>query len=282
VIAEIRSLRQSIDSLFEVVANSGRRVVPPDLLSERIEEVFLSWANLRPSIENASADGVLLNSVDSLFASLLRLASKGGSAFRFIGQLTQLRDILAGTLNDFGIRAELLAPKIASPTENRLIAQISDLPNELVPRSLLGWIPRIREFLGKYPFENNVFLMVAYRSRLETLIKDISLSLKSSGMTPIVARDHRLTDDLTNPIACLLCCKYGIAIFDRGEKNQRHNSNVVYELAVMQFLQRPCALLKHQDVPSMPSDFNQKLYEPYRTRQQAVAKVQSWLGVQRQ
>ncbi len=134
----------------------------------------------------------------------------------------------------------------------------------------------MHKFLLENNYDHNVFIMVAYRPRLANLIRTVANGLTELGLNPIVARDHQLTDDLYNPIACLLCCRYGVAIFDRAEAGQVHNSNIVYELAMMQTLKRPCVILKHSSVKSMPSDFLHKLYESYEEPANAMKRITDW------
>jgi hypothetical protein len=95
-------------------------------------------------------------------------------------------------------------------------------------------------------------------------------------LNPILARDYSLTNDLYNPIACLLCCSYGVAIFDRAETAQMHNPNVVYELGMMQLLKRPCVILKHTKLKRMPTDLLSMLYEDYSSQKEAVRKLSEW------
>ncbi len=118
--------------------------------------------------------------------------------------------------------------------------------------------------------------MVAYRARVEPIIQRVQAELVHVGLNGVVARDHRLTDDLNNAVACLLCCNYGVAIFDRAERGQRHNPNVVYELGMMQLLKRRCVILKHRDLPVMPTDLLTHLYEDYATVDQAAEKLRQW------
>jgi len=80
----------------------------------------------------------------------------------------------------------------------------------------------------------------------------------------------------SNPIACLLCCSYGVAIFDRAQLTQAHNPNVVYELGMMQLLKRPCVILKHAKLRKMPTDLLSMLYEGYSSRQEAADKLGAW------
>ena len=160
--------------------------------------------------------------------------------------------------------------------ERSVLPEIPGLTNDLIPNALYGWANAIRTFLRQNSYDHNVFIMVAYRPASKKIISDVKQTLIGLGLNPIVARDHNLTDDLYNPLACLLCCRYGIAIFDKGESKQLHNANIVYELAMMQTLKRPCMILKHESLRTMPSDFLHKLYEPYRTPKDAADAVESW------
>ncbi len=126
------------------------------------------------------------------------------------------------------------------------------------------------------PFGKNTFIMVSYRATLEPLVDAVKEKLETLDLNPILAKDHSLTNDLYNPIACLLCCSYGVAIFDRAETAQMHNPNVVYELGMMQLLKRPCVILKHSKLRKMPTDLLSMLYEGYSSRQEAVRKLGEW------
>ena len=157
-----------------------------------------------------------------------------------------------------------------------LFPEISDLPNQLVPYAVQGWSERIKKFLIKNPFGKNVFIMVSYRPKMESLIEGVKEKLVQLLLNPIVAREHSLTNDLNNPIACLLCCSYGVAIFDRAETTQMHNPNVVYELGIMNLLKRPCVILKHKKLRRMPTDLLSMLYEDYSSQKEAVRKLGEW------
>src|SRR3989440_1786706 len=62
------------------------------------------------------------------------------------------------------------------------------------------------------------------------------------------------SDVCSSDLACLLCCSYGVAIFDKAEATQTHNPNVVYELGMMQLLKRRCVILKHKKLKAMRSE----------------------------
>jgi len=162
------------------------------------------------------------------------------------------------------------------------LAQIPDLPSDLVPSALLGSRSRMEAFIGKYPFDRSVFIMVPYRKRTEAVIAAIKESLKVAGFDAIVARDHRITDDLYNPIACLLSCGRGIAVFDKQDAKVKFNPNVAYELGMMHLLHRPCLILKHESIVALHSDILMKLYVPFQSPASAAREVTQWLTSEEQ
>ncbi len=91
----------------------------------------------------------------------------------------------------------------------------------------------------------------------------IQEALRQRGLNPVWAGDLDLIDDLYNPIACLICCKYGVALFDAPEPQQQVNPSVAYELGMMHLLGRKCLILKSDKLTSPPTDVLQKLYEGY-------------------
>jgi hypothetical protein len=165
---------------------------------------------------------------------------------------------------------------VTTSATGSLFPEISDLPNQLVPNALQGWAEPIRKILKRHPFDKNVFVMVSYRRELAPLIRRIEQELLNLDLNPVLTRDHNLTDDLYNPIACLLCCSFGVAIFGRGEATQMHNPNVVYELGMMQLLKRLCVILKHSRLKRMPTDLLSRLYEDYSSQKEAVRKLSEW------
>jgi hypothetical protein len=120
--------------------------------------------------------------------------------------------------------------------------------------------------------------MVRYRKRNEELIRRIKTTLSENGIHGILASEHRITNDLYNPIACLLCCSKGIAVFDQGEERQEFNPNVAYELGMLHLLGRECLILKHESLKTLPTDFLMKLYEEYQTADDACSITEAWLS----
>ena len=164
----------------------------------------------------------------------------------------------------------------ATTSTSTIFPEIPDVPSQLVPNALHGWSGRIRKFLETNRFDKNVFIMVSYISEMTPLVRSVEKELLRLHLNPVVAKDHNLTDDLYNPVACLLCCSYGVAIFGRAQADQTHNPNVVYELGMMQLLKRPCVILKHHSLKKMPTDLLSKLYEDYTSRAQASEKLRAW------
>lgn len=278
MVEALRRLRREIDSIRVALRRSRTTFVTSRQALERIQQLFSAWsANVRPRLASSGIPVEVINTADAAFGDLVRLTSHRSRRLQYLRALLLVRRVLVEQVLLEVARIPTTPALLVPPVgPDDFIPEIPDLRNELIPNALLGWIQNMRNFLRTYNFDRNVFVMVSYQDRLAPLIKGIKETLVQLGLNGIVAREHRLTDDLYNPIACLLCCNYGIAIFDRPEPRQTHNPNIVYELATMQFLKRPCVILKHQSVTTMPSDFLQRLYESYRTEQEAVQKLREW------
>ena len=120
--------------------------------------------------------------------------------------------------------------------------------------------------------------MIRYRTRNNLLIKRIKDILKKNGLYGVLASEHNLTDDLYNPVACLLCCSRGPVVFDKPEINQTFNPNVTYELGMMHLLGRKCLILKYNALKVLPADILMRLYQKYKTITQVKKHIDSWLG----
>jgi hypothetical protein len=276
VLEALRALRLELEALAEEIRGSARLTVTTAAVLQRVQLFFLSWSNLKQRLSAAGVPKEVTARADRFFGELVRLTSSRSRKQNYLRTLHAIRQVFGQLLLEIArIQASPEPPKAYAAAVG-LIPEIPCLTNDLLPNALYGWAAGMREFLRRFNYENNVFVMVAYRARLGTLIERIEGTLRDLGLNAIIARDHRLTDDLYNPIACLLCCRYGIAVFDRGEIGQKHNANIVYELAVMQMLKRPCMILKHQALRSMPSDFLHRLYESYASVDEAAQRVNEW------
>ena len=279
MVETVKSLRRELDALAQTINELPGAFADPAIVATRIQDWFFTWSTLSSGLRIANVAPATVKQLDDQIAGLLRATSTRARKVIYLSAIATLRKILT---TDLLLEIAKLPPAVRDVPQGqtqpaRLLPEISDLPNDLIPNSLLGWVGGIKTFLKKNEFERNVFIMVAYRKRLDALIRAVQDCIrKKLSLNPILAKDFRLTDNLDNPIACLLCCKYGIAIFDKGDVRQQHNSNVVYELAVMRMLKRPCAILKHESLKTMPSDFLHQLYEPYKTPNTAVTRVSDW------
>jgi hypothetical protein len=275
----LRNFTREITAIIGSLGSAPANIPANHPIVERIQELVLTWSvTMRPSLAAMKVPQEVLARADRMIARAARLATGPETAptKRYLSALHSIRNAWVGQvlLEVRGIPiATLLA---ASPTAADLFPEIPDLPNQLVPNALQGWAEQIRKFLKKHPFEKNVFVMVSYRSELAALVDRVSQELLRLHLNPVLAKDHNLTDDLYNPIACLLCCNFGVAIFGRAEGKQMHNPNVVYELAMMQLLKRPCIILKHSKLKRMPTDLLSKLYEDYSSQKQAIQKLIAW------
>ncbi|MGC1615863.1 MAG: hypothetical protein WA736_14350 [Candidatus Acidiferrum sp.] len=274
----LRRLRKEIDAISTAMRAARARVPPDDPLIDRIQELVYTWStNVQPGLTTIGVPTEVVNRADAAFLSLARGTARAATRAQLLNGLSRARrTLIEQILLEVAKLPRALQIGGVTSAQKVLIPEIPDLPNELIPNALQGWIPQIREFLRRNNFDRNVFIMISYKDSLSPLIGKISRKLIELKLNPILARDHPITDDLYNPIACLLCCNYGIAVFDRPEVQQVHNPNVVYELGMIQLLKRPCVILKHNKLKRMPTDILSRLYENYLTSEDAVQGIENW------
>jgi hypothetical protein len=158
------------------------------------------------------------------------------------------------------------------------VIEVSGASFSLV-KPLIGYRHDIIKQLQKYPFESNVFLMLRFREANKELSDFIIETLQSNGLNGVRAdqADWNITSNVYNPIACIYCCKYGIALFDEAEPNQAYNPNVIYELGMMHCLRRECLILRNDSLPPVPFDLIKDLSFPYKGDLAVRANVKKWL-----
>ena len=91
-----------------------------------------------------------------------------------------------------------------------------------LPKPLQGFKKDIERKLIRYPYQENVFLMMKFRDSNRDLGEFICDTLLSRGLRGVRADapEWNITKNVYNPIAALNCCQYGIALFDRPETRQ--------------------------------------------------------------
>jgi len=272
--AEFDTFRAELRSLDEAIGQLRAKTVRDETLRERFRTLFRVWvsavqATIRDHVQSTRDFFKLSAEIEKL----ARLTSKFSAVADYRKRLRNSLH-LANTI-------VLLLPtadeqRSSSAANDVFVRGIPDLPTALVPNSIVGWRSRIEAFVNEHPFDKSVFIMIRYRRRNEPLIAAIKTALEEREMFGVVASEHTLTDDLYNPVACLLCCSRGIAIFDEAERAQTFNPNVAYELGMLHLLGRPCLILKHQDLETLQTDILMKLYVPYSTAADAGRLVACW------
>jgi len=278
VLEALRNLLREVSAILSALRSAEANSTPNRALLERSREAAVAWSvNVRSGLAAIGVPKEVLERADTVTYFLAGLTSGTPNGAQLLAAVDSVFQVLHGqVLLEFAKIPEGVKAALPAPGPGLLFPEISDLPNELVPNSVLGWSKHIKTFLRANPFDNNVFVMVAYRAKLEDLISAVKKKLVQLDLNPVLARDHQLTNDLYNPVACLLCCSYGVAIFDRAETAQMHNPNVVYELSMMHLLKRPCVILKHSKLKKMPADILSMLYEDYSSQREAVRKLGDW------
>jgi hypothetical protein len=208
---------------------------------------------------------------------LAQLTSKIKSRGEYLSRMRRVIGFTHNMALALPLTREEHAVQTAGTGQGLFIPEIPDLPYSLVPNSIVGWRDRIQAFVREHPFDKSVFIMIRYRKNNNRLIDALKEELSKHGCNGIVASDHNLTKDLYNPVACLLACSKGIAVFDAPGKGPQFNPNVAYELGMLHLLGRECLILKHSTLKSLHADILMKLYTGYRTAKDARCHVAEWL-----
>jgi len=147
-------------------------------------------------------------------------------------------------------------------------------------KPLIGFKQDIERQLARFPYVENVFLMMKFRASNVELGEFIVENLRSHGLRGVRADgpEWNLTRNVYNPLAVLYCCKYGIALFDEPEPNQTYSANVAYELGMMHYQDKNCLILKHSSLPQLPFDLIKDLYVPYDKDLSLRRHIASWIS----
>ena len=272
---ELESFRAELLALLDSVEQIHGRTLRDDALRRRFGTLVRVWVssvepNTRPYFQNTREFFKLAAEIERLaqLSTKYKLTSEYKQRLR---RSIQLADSLLLYL------PEKVLPITAPGRHDLFIPEIPDLPLALVPTAILGWKSKMEAFLRKHPWDKSVFIMIRYRRRNDDLIKSIKTALEAGELFGVIASDHSITDDLYNPIACLLCCSRGIAVFDRAEQSQDFNPNVAYELGMLHLLGRRCLILKHQSLKTLQTDILMKLYQPFSGPVRAAKHAAEWV-----
>lgn len=274
--SDFDSFRAELRTLTETINGLQKATLRDEELRERFRTLFRIWTSTVEPFLRTYQDGRReVSKLSGEIEKLARLASKQKRIIEYRKHLRRATELSDNLIIQLPPSDESKKPGPVFRHE-LFIPLIPDLPLSLVPSPILGWRSRLEAFLNKHPFEKSVFIMIRYRTRNAELIKSVKKSLLDENLFGVLASEHKLTDDLYNPVACLLCCSRGIAIFDKPEPQEKFNPNVAYELGMLHLLSRPCLILKHSLLMALQTDILMKLYTPYKKVTQIPEIVKPW------
>lgn len=270
---EFDTFRSELGSLEDALARIHAKTVRDDTLRERFRTLFRVWVSVvQPSLADHLQNTRDFFKLSAEIERLARLTSK----YKSVGEYrTRLRTAVH-LANNLVLLLPPGAERSSTLGRELFISAIPDLPTAFVPNAIVGWRSKIEAFLHQHPFDKSVFVMIRYRRRTEKIITAIREALHAKGLFAVVASEHAITDDLYNPIACLLCCARGIAVFDTAERHETFNPNVAYELGMLHLLGRSCLILKHRQLKTLQTDILMKVYVPFRSASDVRRLVTDW------
>lgn len=273
------SFRQELSAINAALGGIDGRTVRDDDLRERIRTLCRIWiTTVEPNLQRLTTRKKELLKLRAEVEALATLTNKIKRTMDYRKRLNRAIFLSNQLVMKLPPTGALQTKDIPTQRDGLFLEELPDLSAALVPNALLGWREKMKAFLAKYPFDHSIFLMIRYHDRNETLVRRLRRCAEKRGYSIILAKDHSLTDDLYNPIACLLCCARGLAVFDKPESGQVFNPNVAYELGMMHLLGRSCHVLKHAKLNVLHTDILMKLYDEYDNEDSAVARVDRWLG----
>jgi CheY-like chemotaxis protein len=165
-----------------------------------------------------------------------------------------------------------------TPARERTLHIPGEAGFELI-KPLIGYKRDIEQQLSQFPYEQNVFLMMKFRSSNQELGEFIIENLAAHGLRGVRADhdDWNITHNIYNPIAVLYCCKFGIALFDEAEAHQAYSANVAYELGMMHSQNKDCLILKHASLPDVPFDLIKDLHCRYERDLGVRPMITAWI-----
>lgn len=132
-----------------------------------------------------------------------------------------------------------------------------------------GLTHAVEAFLGRFPFERNVFCMTRfpiderdtdYLDPVQPALDTLRQACSQHGLNLLLAFDRQLDDQLYGNVAAhMWASQYGIGLLE-DKIGRGLNYNVMIELGAMLMTGRRCALFKDQSVPDLPTDIAGHIY----------------------
>ncbi len=272
------AFRAELEALKELVSKTGRKTVRDERVRDRFRMLFRMWVwTVKPTIAPLVESRQNLLKLEAELEALATLTVKWKPVAEYRKRLNRAITFAHDLVLHLPPTDTAEHRSLASSRRDLFLPRIPDLPAGLVPNALLGWRSQMDAFVNKYGFDKCVFIMIRYRDRNTPLVKAIKKVLSAHDYKAILASEHRVTDDLYNATACLLCCSRGIAVFDEAEAAQEFNPNVAYELGMLHLLGRECLILKHENLNALQTDLLMKLYNEYHTPEDVAQQTLCWV-----
>lgn len=271
--------RAELGALRNIISEMPGKTVRDETLRDRFRMLFRTWGSVvAREVEPFLASHKEFLKLSRELEMLAQLASKRRRTAEYRTRLNRASSLADELILYIPVVERERSHVRPSTGDGLFVPGIPDLPTRFVPNALFGWRTQIARFVDKHRFDRSIFIMIRYRERNSDLIRELKRTLSEHGYDGILASEHKLTDDLYNPVACLLCCSKGVAVFDEAEAAQTINPNVAYELGMLHLLGRGTLILKHRSLKALNTDILMKLYQEYETTAEIRAHIAAWVA----
>jgi len=141
----------------------------------------------------------------------------------------------------------------------------------------------LRHFLRDHQqIERNAFIMMRFGETKAhgAIDRAIRTTLKQYGIEALRADQKEYHEDLlANVLTYIYGCRFGIAVFERLEKED-FNPNVSFEVGYLRGLRKPICLLKDKTLSTLQTDLIGKLYrsfDPQSPEESIPPELEKWL-----
>ena len=167
------AFRAELETLKHLLLAIKKKTVRDEMLRDRFRTLFRTWVStVRPSIEPYLKSKREFFKLCTELECLAKLTSKIKPVDQYRKRLNRVLSFVNGLVLYLPPTTAQVLPCLTT-REELFVPEIPDLPLNLVPNPLVGWKREFEAFVKGHPFDKSVFMIIRYRQRNDTLIKNL-------------------------------------------------------------------------------------------------------------